>query len=80
MEFGQKLKDARLKAGLTQETVAQSIGVSRQSLSNWENDTEYAYKANVSAAVHICRQLFPGNGFPPEVESRIVPWSMPLTE
>ena len=41
MEFGQKLKEARQKAGLTQENVAQTIGVSRQSLSNWENDRTY---------------------------------------
>ena len=41
MEFGQKLKEARQKAGLTQEAVAQAIGVSRQSLSNWENDRTY---------------------------------------
>lgn len=41
MKFGEKLRDARLRAELTQETVAKTIGVSRQSLSNWENDRTY---------------------------------------
>lgn len=36
MEIGGKLKDARAKAGLTQEQVANAVGVSRQSVSNWE--------------------------------------------
>ncbi len=47
MKFGEKLKDARLKAELTQETVAGRIGVSRQSLSNWENDRTYPDLASV---------------------------------
>lgn len=47
MELGQKLKDARLKVGLTQETVAQTIGVSRQSMSNWENNRSYPDLASV---------------------------------
>ena len=37
MEIEKKLKDARLKAGLTQEQVADKIMVSRQTISNWEN-------------------------------------------
>ena len=36
MRFGEKLKNARVGQGMTQETVAKQIGVSRQSLSNWE--------------------------------------------
>ena len=47
MKFGEKLKDARLKAELTQEAVAKQIGVSRQSLSNWENDRTYPDLASV---------------------------------
>ncbi len=47
MKFGEKLKDARLKAELTQEAVAGRIGVSRQSLSNWENDRTYPDLASV---------------------------------
>ena len=47
MKFGEKLKDARQKAELTQEAVAKQIGVSRQSLSNWENDRTYPDLASV---------------------------------
>lgn len=36
MEIGEKLRRARAKAELTQEAVANAIGVSRQSISNWE--------------------------------------------
>lgn len=41
MEIGQKLKDARIRSGLTQENVAESIDVSRQTISNWENEKSY---------------------------------------
>ena len=37
MEIEKKIKDARVKAGLTQEQVAEKIMVSRQTISNWEN-------------------------------------------
>lgn len=37
MEIEKRLKDARVKAGLTQEQVAQEVMVSRQTISNWEN-------------------------------------------
>lgn len=47
MKFGEKLKDARLHTELTQEAVAKEIGVSRQSLSNWENDRTYPDLASV---------------------------------
>lgn len=41
MTIGEKLRAARTASGLTQERVAQEIGVSRQSVSNWENDRTY---------------------------------------
>ncbi|MBD5130765.1 MAG: helix-turn-helix transcriptional regulator [Ruminococcaceae bacterium] len=41
MEIGEKLKNARNDNGLTQEQVAAEIGVSRQSVSNWENNRAY---------------------------------------
>lgn len=37
MELGQKLKEARISAGLKQEELAKQLGVSRQTISNWEN-------------------------------------------
>lgn len=41
MEIGKKLKDARMRSGLTQEKVAEEINVSRQTISNWENEKFY---------------------------------------
>ncbi len=37
MEIGRKIKNARAAAGLTQEQAAEALGVSRQTISNWEN-------------------------------------------
>lgn len=37
MELGQKLKEARNAAGLKQEELSHELGVSRQTISNWEN-------------------------------------------
>ena len=42
MEIGKKLKDARMKSGFTQETVAEKLHVSRQTISNWENEKSYS--------------------------------------
>ena len=41
MEIGEKLREARVAAGQTQEKVAETIGVSRQTISNWENNRSY---------------------------------------
>lgn len=41
MEIGAKLRQARIVAGLTQEQTAEALGVSRQSISNWENEKNY---------------------------------------
>jgi transcriptional regulator with XRE-family HTH domain len=41
LDVGQKLKNARQSANLTQEAVAEKIGVSRQTMSNWENNKSY---------------------------------------
>lgn len=41
MEIGKKLKNARLNSGLTQEKVSEEIDVSRQTISNWENEKSY---------------------------------------
>lgn len=47
MEFGQKLKTARAQAGLTQEDVVRHLGVSRQTVSNWENNRSYPDLASI---------------------------------
>ncbi len=41
MKIGKKLKNARIEAGLTQEKAAEKIDVSRQTISNWENEKSY---------------------------------------
>lgn len=41
MEIGSKIKNARIKENLTQEQVAEALGVSRQTISNWENEKTY---------------------------------------
>ena len=41
MEIGKKLKEARLGAKLTQEQAAERLFVSRQTISNWENEKTY---------------------------------------
>ncbi|MFQ6861091.1 MAG: helix-turn-helix domain-containing protein [Beduini sp.] len=41
MEIGDKLKKARTASLLTQEMVADQLQVSRQTISNWENEKSY---------------------------------------
>ena len=41
MDIGGKIQRARLEAKLTQEQVAEALGVSRQTISNWENEKTY---------------------------------------
>ena len=41
MEIGAKLKDARMRAGMTQEKVAEEIQVTRRTISNWENEKSF---------------------------------------
>lgn len=41
MEIGIKLKKARNEKGITQEQAAEALGVSRQTISNWENNKSY---------------------------------------
>ena len=38
MNFGEQIKKLRNKENLTQQQIAEKIGVSRQAISNWEND------------------------------------------
>ena len=40
-DIGSKIKAARLEEKLTQEQVAEILGVSRQTISNWENEKSY---------------------------------------
>ena len=38
MELGNKIKTLRLRAGMTQEMLAEEMGVSFQTISKWENN------------------------------------------
>ncbi|WP_296127047.1 helix-turn-helix transcriptional regulator [uncultured Anaerococcus sp.] len=49
MNIGDKLKQARLNKKMTQEEVADKLYVSRQSISNWENNKTYPDIGNVLA-------------------------------
>ena len=42
MEIGNKIKEARNGAGLTQYQVAEKIMVSRQTISNWETGVSHS--------------------------------------
>ena len=41
MDLGTKLKQARQSRNVTHETLAERLGVSRQTISNWENNRSY---------------------------------------
>lgn len=41
MELGRRIKEYRSAAQMTQEELAEKMFVSRQTISNWENDKSY---------------------------------------
>lgn len=41
MEVGERLKARRMELNLTQESVAEALGITRQTISNWENGRSY---------------------------------------
>ena len=47
MDIGVKIKDARLASNLTQEQVAEALGISRQTVSNWVGWKTYPDIINV---------------------------------
>ena len=64
MEIGKKLKEARLNKELTQEVIAEKLNVSRQTISNWENEKSYPdiisvielsnlYSISLSASINL---------------------------
>ena len=67
MEIGAKIKEARIRTGLTQEQAAEALGVSRQTISNWENEKTYpdivsVVKMSDLYAVSLDRLLKDGEG------------------
>ncbi|MBQ6850158.1 MAG: helix-turn-helix transcriptional regulator [Oscillospiraceae bacterium] len=51
--LGQLLKDYRLRNNMTQEFVAQRLGVSRQAVSKWENGTSDPSTSNLIAIAKL---------------------------
>ena len=41
MEVGQRLKERRNELNMTQDFVAEQLGITRQTISNWENGRSY---------------------------------------
>ena len=41
MEISKCIKDARLQKNINQETLAEQLGVTRQTISSWENGKSY---------------------------------------
>ena len=51
--LGEVLKDHRLRCQMTQEFVAERLGVSRQAVSKWENGTSDPSTANLLALAQL---------------------------
>ena len=47
MDIGSKIKNARTECRMTQEQVAEALGVTRQTMSNWENGKSFPDIASV---------------------------------
>lgn len=47
MEFSKSLKNIRKKNNISQEGLAEKLGVSRQTVSSWENDKSYPDIASI---------------------------------
>lgn len=54
-EIGDKILKARKNANLTQNQLAEMLGVSRQSVSNWENNRAYPDIISVIKISDICK-------------------------
>lgn len=53
MKLGDKIYSCRKKAGMSQEVLAEKVGVSRQAISKWEIGTAVPELANVAALAKI---------------------------
>ena len=54
MSIGEVLKQARAEINLSQEEIAEKVGVSRQTISNWENGRSYPDISYVMALSDAC--------------------------
>ena len=53
LSLGEALKSHRLRCGMTQEFVAEQLGVSRQAVSKWENGTSDPNTSNLLALAKL---------------------------
>lgn len=51
--LGETLKECRIKCNMTQEFVAETVGVSRQAVSKWETGTSDPSTANLLALANL---------------------------
>ena len=51
--LGESLKENRLRCNMTQEFVAETLGVSRQAVSKWENGTSEPSTTNLCALAKL---------------------------
>lgn len=54
MEVGERLKARRNELNLTQDQVAESLGITRQTMSNWENGRSYPDIERVIRLSELC--------------------------
>ena len=53
LSLGEELREHRLRCKMTQEFVAESLGVSRQAVSKWENGTAEPSTSNLLALARL---------------------------
>ena len=53
MKIGAKVKELRVQKGLTQEELADRVGVSRQAVSKWESGTADPSTSNLLALAKL---------------------------
>ena len=65
MNLGEKIYNARKVKGFSQETLAERLGVSRQTISQWENDKFQPNSENIDLlcrVLDLSREEFLGDG------------------
>ena len=53
MTYGERIRREREAKGLTQEELAEAVGVSRQAVSKWENGTSDPSTSNLCALAKL---------------------------
>lgn len=54
MTLGEKLKEARKQAGLSQEQLSEKLGVSRSAVAKWETDNGIPDVDNQNFTLRVC--------------------------